>query len=365
MGFFSQQITEPNYWHYAYPHQAQIQQAQFEGQIGAYTQYMNSLWKQWGDYASVVSQTTKGLQDSFDSTFGAGGSYAVFDDAPYKAAIDEAYSTQKANLRRTYDEQTENLAEETAETKKRTSADLSFRGLGNTTTRNQLSRKIQTESDEIQAKYDEAYSAQQQNINAQRTEWLSDLSQQKQAWNAERALQKKQAEDQLLSLTSGLQQNLLYAQPLQLNPGPQLQGDYLSNLVNMAQQAQNKDIVVGEEGGWGGLALTGLGAGIGALFGPTGMMVGAGLGGALGGGLETAFGAPGYQQQGMQSMISGLGTAAMAGFSPYAKWSWGSPSTAATTSSVLGGGDNPFMYMYGGPRMSSVPGAYSDMNVKI
>ena len=338
MGFFSQEITAPNFWHYAYPHQAQIQQAQYESQIGAYNQYMNSLWSQWGEYANVVSQTTEGLQNAYRNAWSK-------DSDAFKeqqAAIDAAYDAQSENLLRTYKQQKKDLSEQTTATKKRTSADLSFRGLGNTTTRNQLTNKIQEQSDELQSQYDEAYTTQKGNLEAQKAEWQSSFSR---YWNES----KKQAKDQMLAQVAGLQQDLIYRQPLQMDPGPQLTGDYLSNLVNMAQQAQDKDVVVGEEGGWGALALTGLGAGIGALFGPAGMMMGAGLGMGLGGGLEAAFGAPGYQQQGMQSMISGLSSAAMIGMNPSSQFSWGSPSYSTLGAGAVEGqwGGTPWMPGHG------------------
>ena len=253
MGFLSQQITAPNFDHYAYPQREQIGQSTYEGNIQAYQQYMNGLWTQWGDYAKIVAQTTTGLQE--------GGEFPMFNSAPFMAAIDSAYSTGKDKLNRSHTNQRESLEKETGERKKTASANLGFRGLGNTTTRGQVTGGIQNQSDEIQGQYDEAYNANVNQLDAQKTEWLYQVEMQEQTWNAERARLKKQAADQLLSTTASLQSGLVSMQPHQLDPGPGMTGDYLSNLINQAQAAQNPNVVTGEEGGWGGLALTGIGAG--------------------------------------------------------------------------------------------------------
>lgn len=295
MGFLSQQITAPNYWHYAYPSQAAIAQQGYQGQVGAYTTYMNDLWEQWENYRRIGEEALSGLGKSAS--------------AAYDASMSRLESSRERFLD-DYKQQEKDLKEETEKTKAQTTAAYGFRGMGNTTTLRHAKTALDDRSKDIQDAMTERRDEGLEKIDLQ----IMGLNAQEKEWADQSALWKMQIESTIES-----------QRPITMDPGPGMHQAHLENLINMGHAAQNPDIVTGEEGGWGSLALTGLGGLAGGIFGgPAGMMLGMGLGGALGGGLEMGFGAPGHQQQGGQQMLSGLTSAAMIGMSPYSDWSWGS-----------------------------------------
>lgn len=294
MGFLSSEITKPNYWHYAFPNQATIAQQGYEGQIQAYTTYMGDLWNQWENYRNITRETISGIGDSARSAYVAS-----------KARVD----AREQDFLRGYKDQSKDLKKQTRETKDQTTAALGFRGMGNTTTVNQARTGIQGRADELQGEMDERRDLGVRDFENQRL----DLKAKRQEWKDMWALKKGQMETQVE-----------YAKPYSLDPGPAMTEAHRMRLIEMGYAAQDQDIVVGEQAGWGGALLTAAGAAVGGIFGgPAGMMAGASLGGAVGGGLEAAWGAPGYQQQGGQQMMSGLMGAGMIGMSPYSDWGWG------------------------------------------
>ena len=269
MGFFSQEITKPNYHYYMQDYYKGVATEAFYGQIEAVTQYTEDLWAQWENYRTMGEEAIAGMS----------------------TAIDSRYNTMKDRIDTTFGERVEDVKELT----KRRVQDQRFRGMSN------VQRKATHRyGDEMKGDLQEAKDREMSTLDTQRKEW----------------------EDQAALRKLEIQKWIEGSKPLQVNPGPAMKEAYQMKLAEYGMLGQDRDVVVGEEGGWGSLLLTGLGAGVGALFGPTGMMVGAGLGGALGGAGEMAFGAPGYQQQGGSQFVSGLLGAGMAGFSPYADWSW-------------------------------------------
>ena len=296
MGFLSSEITKPNYWYYMLDEMRNVAQQGFEGQIQSYTTYMGDLWDQWKNYRTIAQETIAGIGDSARSAYVAS-----------KARVD----AREQDFLRGYKDQSKDLKKQTRETKDQTTAALGFRGLGNTTTVNQARTGIQGRADELQGEMDERRDLGVRDFENRRL----DLKAKRQEWKDMWALQKAQMETQVES-----------RRPIMMNPGPAAREAHQMNLINMGYAAQDQDIVVGEEGGWGSALLTAGGAIAGGIFGgPSGAMLGASLGGALGGGLEAGWGAPGYQQQGSQQMMSGLMSAGMIGMSPYSQWSWGTP----------------------------------------
>jgi hypothetical protein len=283
MGFLSQQITAPNFQHYAAPYYSGVNTQYYQQQIQAMMAYADDLWGQWENYRTMGQEAIAGLSKSMDSRYNA-----------IKSQIDTSYENQVKDL------------DETAEdAKKRLHADARRRGVAFTTTK-QFDRDLKKQHGERRGDLTESRDQMLMNLEAQQKEWSDEL-----------ARSKYQIEQWTES-----------QRPIMMNPGPEMTQNFLMNEAAIGEAAQDPNIVVGEEGGWGGLMLTGLGAGVGALFGPAGMMMGAGLGGALGGGLEAGFGAPGYQQRGGQQMLGGLMSAGMAGFSPHAQWGWGNSAPA-------------------------------------
>ena len=291
MGFLSQQITAPNFQHYAAPYYSGVNTQYYQQQIQAMMAYAEDLWGQWENYRTMGQEAIAGLSESMDSRYNA-----------IKSQIDTSY-----------EDQVKDLDKSAKDAKKRLHADARRRGVAFTTTK-QFDRDLKNQHSERRKDLADSRDQAMSNLEALQKEW----------------------DDELELTKYKIGQWTESQKPIMMNPGPEMTWNFLMNEAAIGEAAQNPDIVVGEEGGWGSLMLTGLGAGAGALFGPAGMMVGAGLGGALGGGLEAGFGAPGYQQRGGQQMLSGLMSAGMAGFSPYAQWGWGG--SAAAPGLGMGGG---------------------------
>ena len=210
--------------------------------------------------------------------------------AGMSTAIDSRYSTMKDRIDTTFGERTQDVKDLT----KRRVQDQRFRGMSN------VQRKATHRyGDEMKGDLQEARDSEMSTLDTQRKEW----------------------EDQAALRKLEIQKWIESSKPLQVNPGPAMKEAYQMKLAEYGMLGQDRDVVSGEEGGWGGLLLQGLGAGVGAFFGgPAGAALGMSLGGALGGGLEAGFGAPGYQQQGAQQAFSGLMNAGMIGMSPYSPW---------------------------------------------
>ena len=296
MGFFSSQITAPNINYYAVPYLSQVARANFEGQVQAFQTYMDQLTDQYDEYQKMAEATIAGLKDSADAAYRSAKSRIDRDQSDLNTRADEA--------------------------KVRATADARFRGLGATTTVNQL----------------------QDRVEDQRREGLESLGQRR----LDLAAKKEEMDRAIEAQAFAIRERVNRAEPIMLNPGPQMQTAYLQQLYDIGVAGQNRDVVVGEEGGFGGLLLSGLGAGAGfALGGPSGALLGLGLGQSLGGGLDMAFGAPGFQQQGASTALSGLLGAGLALASPYADFT--SPFSSAPT--------DPFAF--GGSQMSPIPGYYA------
>ncbi len=255
MGFFSSQITKPNFDYISMPYQTQVAQANFEGQVQAFQSYMDQLRDQYDEYRKMAEATIAGLKGSADDAYKAAKSRIDRDQEEFNVSADEA--------------------------KVRTTADARFRGLGSSTIVNQL----------------------QDAVEDRRQEGLESFSQRRMDLDAKKEEMDRAIESQAFAIRERVNRS----EPIMLNPGPQLQTAFLQQMLDIGRAGQDKEIVVGEEAGFGGLLLSGLGAGAGFLLGgPSGAQVGLGLGSGLAGGLDALYGAPGFQQQGAASFMSGL-----------------------------------------------------------
>ena len=245
----------------------------FYGQIDAITKYTEDLWAQWENYRTMGEEAIAGMS----------------------TAIDSRYNTMKNRINTTFGERTQDVEDLT----KRRVQDQRFRGMSN------VQRKATHRyGDEMKGDLQEAKDREMATLDTQRKEW----------------------EDQAALRKLEIQKWIEGSKPLQVNPGPAMKKAFQMELAEYGRLGQDKDLVVGEEAGWGGLLMSALGGAAGfAMGGPAGGMMGAQLGSGIYGGMDAAFGAPGFQQQGMSQMMSGLMGAGMIGMSPYSPWNQQAP----------------------------------------